>query len=206
MKAKMTIFGHKNTYMKKFLASTSFVLALAVYAIYRNSDNSTVQYVAQSTVAPVTTQPADPQIVAIANPSATQPQATTGTSANVQPQAPKQPVKTKPAPAPVPTPVPAPKPKGLYADGSYIGSVADAYYGNIQVQVAISGGKIADVSFLQYPNDRSTSRYINSQAMPILKSEAIQSQNANVNTVSGASDTSAAFRQSLAVALSQAKS
>ena len=45
---------------------------------------------------------------------------------------------------------------------------------------------------------------INSRAMPILISEAIQSQDANVDTVSGASDTSAAFRQSLTTALNQA--
>jgi uncharacterized protein with FMN-binding domain len=117
-----------------------------------------------------------------------------------------------PTPVVVPTPVVAPapvvvqKPQGQYVDGTYTGSVADAYYGNVQVQVKVSGGQMTDVAFLQYPNDRSNSRYINSQAMPILKTEAIQSQNAQVDTVSGASDTSQAFRESLASALSQAKS
>jgi uncharacterized protein with FMN-binding domain len=93
---------------------------------------------------------------------------------------------------------------GKYNNGTYIGNAADAYYGNIQVKVVISGGKIADVIFLQYPNDRSTSRIINQQAMPQLKSEAIQAQSAKVDGVSGASDSSAAFKQSLASALSQA--
>ncbi len=98
-----------------------------------------------------------------------------------------------------------PKPKGPYADGSYTGSPADAYYGTVQVKAIISSGTIADVQFLQYPSDRSTSRYINSQAMPMLTQEAIQAQSANVNGVSGATATSGAFVQSLASALSLAK-
>ncbi len=92
-----------------------------------------------------------------------------------------------------------------YKDGSYTGSVADAFYGNIQVKAIISGGKITDVQFLQYPSDRRQSIEINSQAMPYLTQEAIQAQSANVNGVSGASQTSAAFIQSLQSALDQAK-
>lgn len=113
-----------------------------------------------------------------------------------------------PTPVPVPTPAPAPAPApsvGMYKDGSYAGPVTDAYYGNVQVQAVIQGGKLADVQFLQYPNDRSTSIKINSQAMPILKQEAVQAQSANVNVVSGATATSEAFQQSLAAALAMAK-
>lgn len=93
---------------------------------------------------------------------------------------------------------------GTYKDGSYTGNVADAYYGNVQVQAFISGGKISDVKFLQYPNDRQNSIYINSQAMPYLTQEAITAQNAQVDIISGATDTSMAFQQSLANALNQA--
>ena len=91
-----------------------------------------------------------------------------------------------------------------YKDGQYTGSVADAYYGNIQVLVVISGGRITDVKFLQYPNDNNNSAYINSQAMPYLKQEALQAQSANVNVISGATDTSQAFVESLSAALSRA--
>lgn len=102
-------------------------------------------------------------------------------------------------------PTTPPTPRGQYKDGTYTGSVADAYYGNIQVQAVISGGKISDVIFLQYPNDNGTSRSINEQAMPYLKSEALAAQNTNVDIVSGASDSSQAFRESLASALQQAR-
>lgn len=110
-----------------------------------------------------------------------------------------------PTPQPTPTPVPTPISQGQYRNGSYTGPVRDAYYGNVQVKAIISGGKIVDVQFLDYPQDRSTSIAINSQAMPYLTQEAIQAQSANVDIISGATDTSLAFQQSLASALSQAK-
>jgi uncharacterized protein with FMN-binding domain len=91
-----------------------------------------------------------------------------------------------------------------YKDGTYTGSVADAYYGNVQVSVTITGGKITDVKFLQYPNTHSTSVYINQQVMPYLQQEAIKAQDSNVQIISGATFTSQAFIQSLSSALSQA--
>ena len=96
-------------------------------------------------------------------------------------------------------------PGSLYKDGSYTGSVADAQWGYIQVKAIISNGKITDVQFLQYPNERDRSIMINSYADPQLTSEAIAAQSANVDTITGATDTSQAFIQSLSDALSQAK-
>jgi len=92
-----------------------------------------------------------------------------------------------------------------YKDGSYTGSSADAYYGYIQVKAIISGGQLIDVQFLQHPKDQRNSVEINNYAMPILKQQAIKNQTAQVDGVSGASDTSQAFVQSLGDALSQAK-
>jgi uncharacterized protein with FMN-binding domain len=93
----------------------------------------------------------------------------------------------------------------LYKDGQYDGRIADAYYGNVQVRAIIQGGKLTDVQFLSYPNDRNQSIEINSYALPILKSEAIKVQSAQVDIVSGATNTSNAFINSLSSALSQAK-
>ncbi len=95
-------------------------------------------------------------------------------------------------------------PSSFYKDGSYTGSVADAQWGVVQVKAVIQHGKITDVQFLQYPNDRSRSIDINSIADPQLTSEAIQAQSANVDIVTGATDSSDAFIQSLTDALSQA--
>ena len=96
-------------------------------------------------------------------------------------------------------------PGSPYKDGSYTGSVADAQWGVVQVKAVITIGKISDVQFLQYPNDRSRSIYINSIADPQLSSEAIQAQSAEVDIVTGATDSSEAFMQSLSDALSQAR-
>ena len=96
------------------------------------------------------------------------------------------------------------KSSSSYKDGTYTGSVADAYYGNVQVSVTINSGKITNVKFLQYPNSHPTSVFINQQAMPYLKQETIQSQNSNVQLISGATFTSQAFVQSLQSALSKA--
>ena len=92
----------------------------------------------------------------------------------------------------------------VYKDGTYTGDATDAYYGIIQVQAVIKGGKIADVLFLQYPNDRQHSIAVSQYAMPLLRTEAIQAQNANVDVVSGATQSSGAFVQSLQTALNRA--
>lgn len=105
-----------------------------------------------------------------------------------------------------PTPILTSKPKGQLKDGTVTGAVADAYYGNIQVAAKIQNSALTDVTFLQYPNDRDRSIRINEYALPILRQEAISAQNARVDIVSGATDTSQAFIESLSSALSKAKS
>lgn len=107
--------------------------------------------------------------------------------------------------SPAPTPKTQPQSNISYKDGQYTGSVADAFYGPVQVKAVIQGGRLTDVQFLQYPSDRSTSARISSIAMPQLTSEAIQAQSANVDIISGATQTSAAFQQSLSSALAQAQ-
>lgn len=92
-----------------------------------------------------------------------------------------------------------------YKDGSYTGGVADAQWGYVQIKAVIQGGKITDVQFVQYPSDRNRSVEINSYADPQLTSEAIQAQSAQVDIVTGATDSSVAFMQSLSDALSQAQ-
>jgi uncharacterized protein with FMN-binding domain len=93
---------------------------------------------------------------------------------------------------------------GQYKDGTYTGTVADAFYGNLQVAAVISGGMITDIQFVQAPSGGNSTN-VSNQAEPVLKQEAIATQSANVNTVSGATQDTVAFNQSLAAALAQAK-
>ncbi len=94
---------------------------------------------------------------------------------------------------------------GVYRDGVYNGISADAFYGRVEVVATISRGRIVGVEFLDHPKDASTSREISARAMPMLQTEAIIAQSANVDIVSGATETSLAFRESLASALLKAK-
>ncbi len=180
--------------MKKYLLSLFVVLTSVVYALSRYFGGASTNIFSPS----VTQSPVNPSAAQSRPPSSGE-QSVSGKTAPGS-------TTTTPPPSPVPTPpLPAPKPRGQYTDGTYTGNQADAYYGIVQIQVLIQSGKITSVEFLQYPNDRRTSQYINGQAMPILKSEAIRAQSANVDIVSGATDTSMAFRESLADALTQAK-
>jgi uncharacterized protein with FMN-binding domain len=66
--------------------------------------------------------------------------------------------------------------------------------------------KIIGVGVPEYPNHTDRSVYINSQALPYLKQEVLQAQmNSNIQLISGATDTSYAFVQSLQAAILQAK-
>ena len=207
---KITDIPAVNRTRKKLTVSIGLILASIIYAFYQNtiptssvtfenksSTNSSKNIVSVQTSPPSDTQPppqdTSPVVVPVKTPTPT----------------PKPVTKPTPAPAPIPkpipVPVPIPKPVGQYADGTYTGDPADAYYGTIQVQATVQNGKLTDVQFLQHPSDRNTSVRINNRAMPILRQEAISAQSANVNIVSGATDSSGAFQQSLASALSQAK-
>ena len=94
---------------------------------------------------------------------------------------------------------------GQYKDGTYTGPVTDAIYGKIQVVATISGGKLVDTNCPIYPSDGGHTMQVSQNALPQLKQEAIAAQSANVNLVSGATQTSQAYQQSLAAALAQAK-
>jgi uncharacterized protein with FMN-binding domain len=76
-------------------------------------------------------------------------------------------------------------------------------YGTISVKVTVQGTRIAAVSLAQLQTLESYSQSLTSYAVPILTSQALSAQSANIQGVSGASYTSAGFAQSLQSALSQ---
>lgn len=92
-----------------------------------------------------------------------------------------------------------------YVDGAYVGPVTDAYYGLVQVEALINGGRLEGIKVLRYPSDRRTSVMINRQALPMLRDEVVAAQSAKVNIISGATLTSEAFIRSLGGALAKAR-
>ena len=81
------------------------------------------------------------------------------------------------------------------------GPIVNTRYGPVQVRVTVQGAKIVDVQALELPSDRTKSQRISQQAGPLLRSEVLQAQTANIHVVSGASYTSAGYAQSLQGAL-----
>ena len=84
------------------------------------------------------------------------------------------------------------------------GDTVQTDYGPVQVQVTTSNGKITNVQALQLPSDNPRSQEISSAAAPLLRSEALKAQNASIDTVSGATYTSAGYQSSLQSALDKA--
>lgn len=163
--------------MKKIILTVVVIVVLVgAYIFYRMSST--------------TTPPVAPNGVMTGNPDI----------GNINPNT--SPTGSTPPPPTTPTPKPA---AGAYKDGSYTGSVADAFYGKVQVKATIKGGLITNVAFLQYPNGSGHTQEVNQYAMPLLTQEALKIQSANVDIVSGATQTSEAFQQSLGSALVQAK-
>ena len=91
-----------------------------------------------------------------------------------------------------------------YADGTYTGQDVSMRYGDVQVQVTISGGAVTDVTALQLPDGDGHSSRISSIVEPMLRSEALQAQTASIDLISGATYTSGAYKQSLQSALDTA--
>ncbi len=189
--------------LQKFAVSGFVICSFTAYALHEHfaTPNRAVSALAQA-------QSAGQSIV---NPTSkpNPPEGQSGVAPTAVPTAPPPPTN---APQVVPTAVPSPtnppsqQAQGQLKNGSYTGPQVDAFYGIVQIKAVVQNGKLTDVQFLQYPNDRRTSVRINTIAIPYLQQEAIQAQSANVDIISGATLTSEAFQQSLQVALQQAGS
>jgi uncharacterized protein with FMN-binding domain len=101
---------------------------------------------------------------------------------------------------------------------TFTGSTASVdRWGNIQVKITVrktttvTGTKkkvtrrITAVSVPVYPSHTDRSIAINERAIPVLRSEVLRAQGANVDFVSGATDTSEGFAESLQSAILKAR-
>jgi uncharacterized protein with FMN-binding domain len=87
--------------------------------------------------------------------------------------------------------------------GTLTGNVAQTQYGPVQVRITMSGGKITKAEAVQKPSGgRSTQ--ISGDSVPKLNQEAVAAGSADIDAVSGATYTSAGYKQSLQSALDQA--
>lgn len=83
------------------------------------------------------------------------------------------------------------------ASGTVVkGTTVNTDKGPVQVQVTFSGDEIAAVKMLQQPNHPQTTA-----AVPVLISETLKAQSADIDTVSGATVTSDGYKESLQAAI-----
>lgn len=90
------------------------------------------------------------------------------------------------------------------AGGTYDGDVVQTRFGSVQVQITVKAGTITDVTALKLTDHEGRSVQISNYAAPILRSEVLQAQSADVQTVGGATVTSDAYLTSLQAALDAA--
>lgn len=98
------------------------------------------------------------------------------------------------------TQAPAPASKGV--TGTFVGPVVNVSYGNVQVQITVSNGKITDAKALQAPSGRSQ-RWTD-MSTPILRQQTLAAQSDAIQGASGASYTSYGWYKSLQGALAKA--
>ncbi len=105
---------------------------------------------------------------------------------------------------PGPTSSPGPVTTTRSPSGTFTGLDVPNRYGDVQVEVVVSNGRITDVRPIQLPRDRARSAYISQVAAPLLRTEALQAQSARIDIISGATYTSDSYAQSMESALQQA--
>jgi uncharacterized protein with FMN-binding domain len=80
------------------------------------------------------------------------------------------------------------------------GPAVNMRWGGVRVVIYVQGKRVVDVK-AAYPTERARSAQINQHAIPILRSEVLKAQSANIHAVSGATNTTDAYKKSLASAL-----
>lgn len=89
-------------------------------------------------------------------------------------------------------------------DKSVTGDSADTRWGPVQIQIVVSGGRMAGVKVLVAPQNNHRDIEINNEALPILNEEALSARSARIDMVSGATYTSDGYIRSLQSALDKA--
>ncbi len=107
------------------------------------------------------------------------------------------PTATKTTAAPVVT-----KAAASSASGTFVGPSVFVNYGNVQVEITVSNGKITDAKALQSPNGRS--QRWSDMALPQLRQQTLAANGDQIQGASGASYTSYGWYKSLQGAMAKA--
>ena len=120
-----------------------------------------------------------------------------------QPAHPKAGSPKPPPPAPSSGSAPSSHAQVPASPVTVLGQPEDANYGTVQVKLTLLGGRITDCQAVQMPSGGRSSD-IAAYAAPQLRTEVLQAQSAQIDTVSGASYDSEAYARSVQSALDSA--
>ena len=171
---------------------------------------STPAATASSTPAAATTQAASPSATATSKAVVTKKKKTTaskGATASASASASATPTQSATASAtPTPTKTTAApvvtKAAASSASGTFVGPSVFVNYGNVQVEITVSNGKITDAKALQAPNGRS--QRWSDMALPQLRQQTLSANGDQIQGASGASYTSYGWYKSLQGAMAKA--
>ena len=104
--------------------------------------------------------------------------------------------------APAPAQTQATTPTVNSVNGTFTGPVVDVSYGNVQVQITVTNGKITDAQALIAPTGKNE-KYTK-MSLPTLRQQTLAAQSTSIQGVSGASYTTYGWRKSLQGAMVKA--
>ncbi|MBB2943952.1 uncharacterized protein with FMN-binding domain [Actinoplanes lutulentus] len=87
----------------------------------------------------------------------------------------------------------------------YTGDTVQTQEGDVQVSITVADGKITAVTVPVYPGGSARHEEISARALPVLVEETLAAQNADIDSVSGATYTSGGYKESLQSALDAAQ-
>lgn len=94
---------------------------------------------------------------------------------------------------------------GAARSQTFKGAAQDTRHGPIQVSIVVKSKKIVNVKAAISPADDGRSPFLQRRAVLVLKQEVLAAQSSQVDTVSGATETSDAYIQSLQSAIKKAR-
>gem|GEM_PF-701829 len=201
-----------NRQVKKYFITFAAIAILGMIGIYygptalKSNDTQSTPSANTSNTNP-STQPSNPSISTSSSNPSTQPSnpsiSTSSSNPSTQPSNPS--ISTSSSNPSTQPSNPSTMQGPSYKDGTFTGKDYQNPYGDVQISIIINSGKITSVNLISMPSTERRSQYLTSMAGPILKSQTIAAQNAQIDGVSGATYTSQSYQQSLQSALDQAK-
>lgn len=88
---------------------------------------------------------------------------------------------------------------------TFTGTREENPYGAVQLEIVVEGSRMVDIRAIEMPDSESRSDQLSDQVSVQLEAEALREQGADLDTVSGATETAISYRDSLRAAIEEWK-